>query len=205
MLEKQKMRTQLKREVSITKLIQHPRVVQLFEVLASKTKIYLVLELVTGGELFDELAKEKGGFGEFKARRFFKQLVDGMMCCHDKGIVHRDIKLENLLLDCNGDLKISDFGLSALHDSTCGDATMTQSKMLHTSKCVCDICESHAALSAAHILLDKYANASMRDTVVCLAGSPVKFRTRLRWKESGHLVNGRSTLCNDNRHVAISG
>ena len=135
MLEKQKMRTQLKREVSITKLIQHPRVVQLFEVLASKTKIYLVLELVTGGELFDELAKEKGGFGEFKARRFFKQLVDGMMCCHDKGIVHRDIKLENLLLDCNGDLKISDFGLSALHDSTCGDATMTQSNMLHTSKC----------------------------------------------------------------------
>jgi len=135
MLEKQKMRTQLKREVSITKLIRHPRVVQLFEVLASKTKIYLVLELVTGGELFDELAKEKGGFGEFKARRFFKQLVDGMMCCHDKGIVHRDIKLENLLLDCNGDLKISDFGLSALHDSTCGDATMTQSKMLHTSKC----------------------------------------------------------------------
>lgn len=134
MLEKQKMRTQLKREVSITKLIKHPRVVQLFEVLASKTKIYLVLELVTGGELFDLLTKEKA-FGEAKARHFFKQLVDGMMCCHNKGICHRDIKPENLLLDSNGDLKISDFGLSGLHDSTCGDATMTQSKMLHTSKC----------------------------------------------------------------------
>ena len=134
MLKKQKMRTQLKREVSITKLIQHPRVVQLYEVLASKTKIYLVLELVTGGELFDLLAKEKK-FGEVKARHFFKQLVDGIMCCHGKGIVHRDIKLENLLLDANGDLKISDFGLSGLHDSTCGDATMTQSKMLHTSEC----------------------------------------------------------------------
>jgi serine/threonine protein kinase len=134
MLEKQKMRTQLKREISIAKMIQHPRVVQLFEVLASKTKIYLVLELVTGGELFDLLVKEKG-FGEVKARHFFKQLVDGIMCCHDKGICHRDIKPENLLLDNNGDLKISDFGLSGLHDPTCGDATMTQSKMLHTSKC----------------------------------------------------------------------
>ena len=134
LMEKQKMRTQLKREISITKLIQHPRVVQLFEVLASKTKIYLVLELVTGGELFDLLVKEKK-FGEAKSRMYFKQLVDGIMSCHEKGIVHRDIKLENLLLDANGDLKISDFGLSGLHDSTCGDATMTQSKMLHTSEC----------------------------------------------------------------------
>jgi len=151
MLKKQKMRTQLKREVSITKLIQHPRVVQLFEVLASKTKIYLVLELVTGGELFDLLVKEKQ-FGEVKARHFFKQLVDGIMCCHDKGIVHRDIKPENLLLDSNGDLKISDFGLSGLHDSTCGDATMTQSKLLHTSECVCFVVsESRArATSPAH-------------------------------------------------------
>lgn len=146
MLEKQKMKTQLKREISIAKMIQHPRVVQLFEVLASKTKIYLVLELVTGGELFDLLVKEKG-FGEVKARHFFKQLVDGMMCCHDKGICHRDLKPENILLDNNGDIKISDFGLSGLHDPNCGDATMTQSKMLHTSKCVVLVSCFHHLLS----------------------------------------------------------
>ncbi|KAL7525517.1 hypothetical protein ACHAXR_001043 [Thalassiosira sp. AJA248-18] len=131
-IEKQRMGKQLKREIAIMRIIKHPRVVQFHEVLASKTKIYLVLELVTGGELFDLLVKERG-FGEEKARFFFRQLVEGVRCCHEKGICHRDLKPENLLLDDNSELKITDFGLSALHDNT-GDATLTSSKMLHTSK-----------------------------------------------------------------------
>lgn len=131
-IEKQKMGKQLKREVAIMRIIKHPRVVQFYEVLASKTKIYLVLELVTGGELFNLLVKERG-FGEDKARFFFRQLVEGVTCCHEKGICHRDLKPENLLLDENCHLKISDFGLSALHNH-CGEATLTSSKMLHTSE-----------------------------------------------------------------------
>lgn len=137
---KQRMRKQLKREISITKLIRHRNVVELIEVLASATKIYIVLELVTGGELLDLFAKDNlykkdtSGLTEEKARHFFRQLVDGMICCHDQGVCHRDIKLENLLLDENENLKISDFGLSGLH--TCGDdeLTMTQSNMMHTSE-----------------------------------------------------------------------
>ena len=91
-IEKQHMSKQLKREIAIMRLIKHPRVVQFYEVLASKTKIYLVLELVTGGELFDLLVKERG-FGENKARFFFRQLVEGVACCHQQGICHRDLKV----------------------------------------------------------------------------------------------------------------
>lgn len=106
--------------------------VQFYEVLASKTKIYLVLELVTGGELFALLVKERG-FGEEKARFYFRQLVEGIKCCHEKGICHRDLKPENLLLDEQGLLKISDFGLSSIHINNNGETTLTSSKMMHTT------------------------------------------------------------------------
>ncbi|EJK45135.1 hypothetical protein THAOC_36264, partial [Thalassiosira oceanica] len=101
------------------------------KVLASKTKLYLVLELVTGGELFRLLVREKG-FSEDRARFFFKQLVEGVKECHGQGICHRDLKPENLLLDGNGDLKITDFGLSALHNNN-ENATQTSTQMLHTT------------------------------------------------------------------------
>jgi len=101
------------------------------QVLASKTKLYLVLELVTGGELFRLLVRERG-FSEDRARFFFKQLVEGVKECHDQGICHRDLKPENLLLDSNGDLKITDFGLSALHNNN-ENATQTSTQMLHTT------------------------------------------------------------------------
>ena len=106
--------------------------VEFIEVLASKTKIYLVLELVTGGELFGLLVKERG-FGEEKARFFFRQLVEGVKCCHEQGICHRDLKPENLLLDEQGLLKISDFGLSSLYVNNNGETTLTSSKMMHTT------------------------------------------------------------------------
>lgn len=117
-------------------LTAHPMLrVQFYEVLASKTKIYLVLELVTGGELFGLLVKERG-FGEEKARFFFQQLVEGVKCCHENGICHRDLKPENLLLDDRGQLKISDFGLSSLYVGS-GESTLTSSKMMHTSESYC--------------------------------------------------------------------
>lgn len=104
---------QIKREIGTLKLLKHPNIVRLHEVLASKTKIYMVLEYVTGGELFDRIAS-KGKLTEGQGRKLFQQLIDGVSYCHNKGVFHRDLKLENVLVDAKGNIKISDFGLSAL-------------------------------------------------------------------------------------------
>ncbi|XP_077243803.1 CBL-interacting serine/threonine-protein kinase 23-like isoform X2 [Tasmannia lanceolata] len=95
------------------KLIKHPNVIQMHEVMASKTKIYIVLEFVTGGELFDKISS-RGRLKEDEAKRYFQQLVNAVDYCHSRGVFHRDLKPENLLLDSSGVLKVSDFGLSAL-------------------------------------------------------------------------------------------
>ncbi|KAG2248711.1 hypothetical protein Bca52824_088339 [Brassica carinata] len=123
---KRKMVDQIKREISIMKLVRHPCVVRLYEVLASRTKIYIILEYITGGELFDKIVRN-GRLSEAEARKYFHQLIDGVDYCHSKGVYHRDLKPENLLLDSQGNLKISDFGLSALPEqgvtilkTTCG-------------------------------------------------------------------------------------
>ncbi|KAF8730454.1 hypothetical protein HU200_017032 [Digitaria exilis] len=123
---KHKMAEQIKREISIMKLVRHPNVVRLHEVLASRKKIFIILEFITGGELFDKIIRH-GKLNEADARRYFQQLIDGVDFCHNKGVYHRDLKPENLLLDSQGNLKISDFGLSAwpaqgsaLLRTTCG-------------------------------------------------------------------------------------
>ncbi|KAI8020819.1 CBL-interacting serine/threonine-protein kinase 24-like isoform X1 [Camellia sinensis] len=110
---KHKMVDQIKREISIMKIVRHPNIVRLHEVLASQTKIYIVLEFVTGGELFDRIV-HKGRLSENESRCYFQQLIDAVAHCHSKGVYHRDLKPENLLLDSHGNLKVSDFGLSAL-------------------------------------------------------------------------------------------
>ncbi|KAI3450254.1 hypothetical protein Pfo_006919 [Paulownia fortunei] len=114
----------IKREISIMSRLRHPHIVKLFEVLATRTKIYIVLEFVKGGELFAKVAK--GRFGEGRSRKYFQQLISAVSYCHSRGIYHRDLKPENLLLDENGDLKVSDFGLSALTDQVQADG------LLHT-------------------------------------------------------------------------
>ncbi|KAJ9681051.1 hypothetical protein PVL29_020113 [Vitis rotundifolia] len=121
---KHKMVEQIKREISTMKLIKHPNVVTIFEVMASKTKIYIVVEFVDGGELFDRIAKN-GRLKEDEARRYFQQLINAVDYCHSRGVYHRDLKPENLLLDSYGVLKISDFGLSALSQQEDG--------LLHTA------------------------------------------------------------------------
>jgi len=93
-IQKQNMGAQVKKEISIMKLVRHPHVVQLKEVLASRTKIFIVLELVTGGELFDKIVGE-GRFKEKTARFYFQQLCVGTEYCHVQGVCHRDLKPEN--------------------------------------------------------------------------------------------------------------
>ncbi|XP_042942667.1 receptor-like protein EIX1 [Carya illinoinensis] len=81
--------------------------------MASKMKIHIVLEFVTGGELFDKIASN-GRLKEDEARKYFPQFINAVDYCHSKGVFHRDLKPEKLLLDANGVLKVSDFGLSAV-------------------------------------------------------------------------------------------
>ncbi|CAI0453074.1 unnamed protein product, partial [Linum tenue] len=123
---KHKMAEQIKREVATMKLIQHPNVVRLYEVMGSKTKIFIVMEFVTGGELFDKIVNH-GRMREDEARRYFQQLINAVDYCHSRGVFHRDLKPENLLLDAYGNLKVSDFGLSALSQQVRDDG------LLHTT------------------------------------------------------------------------
>ncbi|KAK7400155.1 hypothetical protein VNO78_11355 [Psophocarpus tetragonolobus] len=104
----------IKREISILRRLRHPNIVELLEVMATKTKIYFVMEYVRGGELFNKVAK--GRLKEDVARKYFQQLISAVEFCHARGVFHRDLKPENLLLDDNGNLKVSDFGLSAVSD-----------------------------------------------------------------------------------------
>lgn len=103
----------VRREIAIMKALDHENVVKLREVLASRTKLYIVMELVRGSELFDVIERERG-LDEATARAYFTQLVDGMVYCHQRGVCHRDIKPENLLVDRRGVLKIADFGVSSM-------------------------------------------------------------------------------------------
>ncbi|XP_057549665.1 CBL-interacting protein kinase 2-like isoform X1 [Amaranthus tricolor] len=116
---------QIKREISVMRLVKHPNVVQLYEVMASKTKIYFVMEYVKGGELFNKVAK--GRLKENVARKYFQQLISAVDFCHSRGVYHRDLKPENLLLDENENLKVTDFGLSAISE------TRKQDGLLHTT------------------------------------------------------------------------
>ncbi|KAL3328067.1 hypothetical protein AABB24_035629 [Solanum stoloniferum] len=117
---------QIKCEISAMKLVRHSNIVQLYEVMASKKKIYCVMEYVKGGELYNKVSK--GKLKEDVARKLFQKLINAIDFCHSRGVYHRDLKPENLLLDENGNLKISDFGLSAISESKCQDG------LLHT-KC----------------------------------------------------------------------
>lgn len=92
-IQKQNMGNQIKKEISIMKMVKHKYIVGMVEVLASKTKIFIVLELITGGELFDKIV-QVGKLSEEQARFYFQQLVEGVEYCHKLGICHRDLKPE---------------------------------------------------------------------------------------------------------------
>uniref|UniRef100_A0A665TFV2 MAP/microtubule affinity-regulating kinase 3 n=1 Tax=Echeneis naucrates TaxID=173247 RepID=A0A665TFV2_ECHNA len=99
------------REVRIMKTLNHPNIVQLFEVIETEKTLYLIMEYASGGEVFDYLVAH-GRMKEKEARAKFRQIVSAVHYCHQKNIVHRDLKAENLLLDADSNIKIADFGFS---------------------------------------------------------------------------------------------
>ncbi|XP_055838993.1 serine/threonine-protein kinase MARK2 isoform X19 [Episyrphus balteatus] len=99
------------REVRIMKMLDHPNIVKLFQVIETEKTLYLVMEYASGGEVFDYLVLH-GRMKEKEARVKFRQIVSAVQYCHQKRIIHRDLKAENLLLDSELNIKIADFGFS---------------------------------------------------------------------------------------------
>jgi 5'-AMP-activated protein kinase, catalytic alpha subunit len=99
------------REIQILKMIRHPNIIQLYEIIETPKQLYLIMEYASGGELFDFIVKNQR-VKEPLAVKFFHQIIAGVEYLHKLNIVHRDLKPENLLLDHNQNIKIVDFGLS---------------------------------------------------------------------------------------------
>ncbi|XP_071613239.1 SNF-related serine/threonine-protein kinase-like [Heliangelus exortis] len=133
---------QLLQEVRCMKLVQHPNVVRLYEVIDTHAKLYLILELGDGGDMFDHIMRHEGGLAEARAKHYFAQIVHAISYCHKLHVVHRDLKPENVVFfQEQGVVKLTDFGFSNLFQP---------GKMLTTS------CGS-LAYSAPEILLgDEY-------------------------------------------------
>ncbi|KAG6656320.1 hypothetical protein CIPAW_04G014400 [Carya illinoinensis] len=110
-IKNMEMEEKVRREIKILRLFMHPHIIRLYEVVDTPADIYVVMEYVKSGELFDYIV-EKGRLQEEEARNFFQQIISGVEYCHRNMVVHRDLKPENLLLDSKCNVKIADFGLS---------------------------------------------------------------------------------------------
>eukprot|EP01069_Polyplicarium_translucidae_P012388 Polyplicarium_translucidae@DN514_c0_g1_i1.p1 len=105
------MHEKIRREINILQSLHHPHVIRLYELIDTPSDIFVVMEYVQGGELFDHIV-QKSRLAEHEARRFFQQIVSAVDYCHQQMVCHRDLKPENVLLDTNLNVKVGDFGLS---------------------------------------------------------------------------------------------
>ncbi|KAL3460660.1 hypothetical protein BJX64DRAFT_300594 [Aspergillus heterothallicus] len=129
----------IEREVVIMKLIEHPNVISLYDVWENRGELYLVLEYVEGGELFDYVSKH-GPLPEEEAVRLFRQIIAGLGYCHRFNICHRDLKPENILLDGDHNVKLADFGMAALQpaghwlNTSCGSPHYAAPEIIYGRK-----------------------------------------------------------------------
>ncbi|XP_060579752.1 SNF-related serine/threonine-protein kinase-like isoform X3 [Ruditapes philippinarum] len=124
-------------EVRCMKLVQHPNVVRLYEVIDTQTKLYLILELGDGGDMYDYIMKHEKGIEENKARLYFRQIVEAISYCHRLHVVHRDLKPENVVFFKKLELvKLTDFGFSNMFnpgnklETSCGSLAYSAPEIL---------------------------------------------------------------------------
>mmetsp|Transcript_19059 Transcript_19059/g.19061 ORF Transcript_19059/g.19061 Transcript_19059/m.19061 type:complete len:194 (+) Transcript_19059:9-590(+) len=103
--------SKVKREIKVLKNFHHPHIIRLYEVIESPSNLALVLEYLPGGEVYTYLDRN-GKIPEDRTRVYVQQIISGVEYIHNMRLTHRDIKLENLLLDEFGSIKLADFGLS---------------------------------------------------------------------------------------------
>ncbi len=132
-------KTRLEREIKLMKILRHPNIVHLYSVIQTTQFIYLIMEYVSGKELFDYIIK-KGKLQEIEACKFYQQIISGIEYLHKLKIVHRDLKPENLLLDSKKNIKIVDFGLSNMYpknellSTACGSPCYAAPEMINGDK-----------------------------------------------------------------------
>ena len=133
------MGSQVKKEISIMKSLEHPHIVRIYEVLSSSEYIYIVMDYVSGGELYTKIARG-GKLGNNECRRYVRQLCSALDYCHSINICHRDIKPQNILLDSKDNALLADFGFASIMevdelknpDSTVKDKDVVDSMELST-------------------------------------------------------------------------
>lgn len=125
-IQRSNMGSQVKKEITTMKKLNHPNIVGIKEVLMSNSHLYLVLEYAGGGELFTKIATQ-GKLSEKVAKRYFKQIMEAVKFCHNLFVCHRDIKPENILLDANDNVKIADFGFASIMEPEPGSDNQTSS------------------------------------------------------------------------------
>ncbi|XP_072724556.1 5'-AMP-activated protein kinase catalytic subunit alpha-2 isoform X3 [Ciconia boyciana] len=146
-LNRQKIRSldvvgKIKREIQNLKLFRHPHIIKLYQVISTPTDFFMVMEYVSGGELFDYICKH-GRVEEAEARRLFQQILSAVDYCHRHMVVHRDLKPENVLLDAHMNAKIADFGLSNMMSdgeflrTSCGSPNYAAPEVISGSRLVC--------------------------------------------------------------------
>ena len=125
----------VKQEISILKIVKHKYIVQLYEILETPQHIYIIMEYCEGKDMMDFILS-KQHLSELESLKFFQQLINALFYLHSQNIAHRDVKIDNMLLDKNKDLKLVDFGLSTkysddiLLDQPCGTVVYAAPEVL---------------------------------------------------------------------------
>lgn len=101
----------LPREIEVVKGLRHPHLIRFLQAIETTHRVYIIMEYAQNGSLLDAIRHDTY-IDEFRSRRWFRQLIDAIDYCHERGVVHRDIKCENLLIDHNHSIKLSDFGFA---------------------------------------------------------------------------------------------
>ncbi|XP_071106819.1 testis-specific serine/threonine-protein kinase 3-like [Haliotis cracherodii] len=132
----EKVQSYVSNETFALKTVKHPNIVDIYAVLETDKHAFTVMELAEGGNLLDLLAQESFSLSEERVKVIFSQLVEAVNACHQVGIAHRDLKLENVLLDLDGNVKLSDFGLCTRQEQRessntfCGTVTYSSPEVL---------------------------------------------------------------------------